>query len=347
MINHIIGRQDRVRLAVLAVITLLSLVLSTPVYPDARRPNTRTGSDHPSMVFACWAHAGTEERDALILARSIREFAGPYSGCPIWILIPEAETPRIAPATRTTLDRLDARLISFYASREQLDFPYADKVIAAAHAEKLAAGKADILVWMDPDTILLNAPHAFNLPDRSKLGWRPVFLAGIGSPWAHPPDDFWSSLFQDCQVDPDHLFPMQAAVEGTRLRPYFNAGLLVVRPESELLRTWKNQFLGLYRTAAYRAYYRDRRYAIFFHQALLSAIILARLEPAELQLLPDSVNYSLFNHDKYPADHRPEMINQLISVRTEWFFDNRQWTTKLPAAEPLKSWIIRQVTAFE
>ena len=111
---------------------------------------------------------------------------------------------------------------------------------------------------------------------------------------------------------------MTASVDHRVLRPYFNAGMLVVDPWRRLMRRWRDDFDQIYRLPEFKAFYeQDRRYAIFMHQAVLAGTILSMLRPAELAELPHLVNYPLHMHRDYPAALRPVRLNDVISVRYE------------------------------
>ena len=133
------------------------------------------------------------------------------------------------------------------------EFPFAVKVFAAAAAESLARGQADYLAWMDSDSIVVSEPKALLLSDGKDLGYRPVDHTLIGSPYDAPIDRFWESIYRHCGVPESRgfPFPMVTSVDERRIRPYFNAGLLVVRPERGLLQSWRERFHRLYGEACF------------------------------------------------------------------------------------------------
>ena len=136
---------------------------------------------------------------------------------------------------------------------------------------------------------------------------------------------------------------MMTSVDERRIRPYFNAGLLVVRPARGLLQLWRDQFHRLHGAACFEEFYRrDVLYCIFFHQAVLAGTVLSSVEQQELQKLPHLVNYPLHMHADYPADRRPATMNELITGRYDVFFEDANWREVFPAQEPLKSWLIEQ-----
>jgi hypothetical protein len=281
----------------------------------------------------------SSETNALLLVESIRAFAGSLSQTPIWLFSPDDGQQ----SSSTLTDRLRALKvprIPYPIDRNVRTFPFTEKVQAHAVAEARASGHTDLLAWIDANTVVLQDPQAFLLPEDRALGFRPVHHTLIGSRFEDPLDPFWTLIYQHCAVPRDRVFPMRTHVDNTRLRPYFNAGLLITRPETGLIRSWRDTFFQVYQAPAFQAFYqRDARYRIFMHQAVLSGIILATLTPTEMQELPPTYNYPLHLHEEDVTGHRPSGLEDLTTFRHEGFYEDPEWRTKMPAKAPLKQWI--------
>ena len=291
------------------------------------------------IIFACMTSPGERAKEALLLARSIRTYAGCLASKPIWVLIPETED-KLAPQFEADFDSINVRLIPFALSEEARAFPFAAKTFAAASAEALAEDKTAILVWMDRDSVVLQEPLALRLPQGKVLGYRPVDHTLIGSPYDSPVDEFWDLVYKLCDVPAEKLFPMIASVDQKRIRPYFNAGMLVVRPERKLLRSWGENFARYYLAASFEPFYnQDILYRIFIHQAILAGTILSRSDQGELHQLPHLINYPLHMHSSYPADRRPARMNDLVTCRCDTFFYDPSLEADVAIDEPLKSWL--------
>ncbi len=297
-----------------------------------------------SLTFAFLISPGKSERQALMLARSIRSFAGEFASSPIWGLVPEA-TAKLDAVIASELAALDVQQLHYPIGEDQRQFPFAAKVYASAAAEFQLAGRTQILVWMDTDSMVINEPFALTLEEGKVLGFRPVDHRLIGSLYEEPIDAFWKLVFECCQVEEARYFPITTSVDQQKIRPYFNAGMLVVRPEGGLLRSWRDNFDQTYQLEALRPFFNaNRLYRIFFHQAILAGTILSTLKGQELQELPHLVNYPLHMHAGYPASLRPANINDLITCRYDTALDNADWQNILPILEPLKSWLADQLS---
>ena len=295
---------------------------------------------HEKLVFASIMFPGeAPERKALLLIESIRAFAGSLSQAPIWCFTLSNEKS-LSEKTNDRLSALDATLIHFETDIRTPQFPFIRKALISAQAESTAQDKTDLLVWLDTDTIVLQEPKGFLLREGKSLGCRPVHHTNIGSRYDDPLDPFWTQIYRYCRVPEDRVFAMTTHVDGTRIRPYFNAGLLVVRPERRLLQIWRDTFLRIYGAAEFQELYKkDERYTVFMHQAVLAGTVLSTLRTEEIEELPSTYNYPLHLYGEDVTDLRPSSLEELTTFRYEDFFENPEWKKKIPAGEPLKQWI--------
>lgn len=292
-----------------------------------------------SIVFP----SKSSETNVLLLAESIRAFAGSLSQAPIWCFTPESEK-QLSTTVKEKLLAQNVTLISFEIDYEILRFPFAGEVLATALAESKACGQTNFLAWLDANTIVLQEPKDFLLQDDINLGFRPVHHTLVGSRYDEPLDAFWTLIYHYCNVPEDRIFPMTTHVDETRIRPYFNAGLLVTRPEKHLLGAWRDTFFKVYQEPSLHEFYQqDERYKVFIHQAVLSGVILSTLATDEIKELPPKYNYPLHLHAQDVTDHRPSCLEELVTFRHEGFYRDPGWIKKMPAKEPLKEWIAERL----
>lgn len=293
-----------------------------------------------NLIFTTLAIPGESELDTLLLTESLRIFGGDLAASPIWVLVPTELGPLSDP-TQKKLSQLEANIIPFETDPEIHKFPFAAKVLAAAALEAQAQGHTERLVYMDCDTIVLQEPTEFLISSDQLLGYRPVHHKLIGSTWDSALDSFWALIYEVCDVPEENLFPMVTHI-GEQTRPYFNAGIYIIRPEKGLLCQWRELFLKWYRQPQFKSYYeKDQLYAIFIHQAIFTGILLQNLKPEEMSELSPKINYPLHLHDDIPVDQRLATIDELITVRYEQIFDEPDWM-QLPFTESLKIWLLTQ-----
>lgn len=279
---------------------------------------------------------------ALLLARSLRAFGGTLSDQPFWLYLPHT-LDNLAPDLAAQLDAAGVAIKHFVLDEGLAAFPFATKTVAAALCEERAQTAASFLAWLDCDALILQEPRPLLLPAGAMLGYRPVDHTLIGSPADQPLDGFWSLVYQQCGVSAGDTPVMHATVDEQRIRPYFNAGLLAVRPTEGLLRAWSSQFLDSYADPAFQPFYdQHAQYRIFLHQAILAGVILARLHPAQWCELPWHVNYPLHMHGDYPAARRARRLNDLVSCRYDTLTPARSWSADIAIDDPLRSWLVTQ-----
>jgi hypothetical protein len=188
---------------------------------------------------------------------------------------------------------------------------------------------------------VVKQPSALILPPGKVFGYRPVDHTLIGSPHEAPADAFWRHIYDGCFAPADRLFPMLTTVDGRVLRPYFNAGLMVVRPERGVFGAWLDNYARLQKKAFFAPYLTERIYRIFFHQAVLAGTVLNHIDPTEMALLPPTVSYPLHMHDQQPIASRAKSLEQLTTFRHEGIFHMPDWSQRLDisAGDDLLEWI--------
>lgn len=297
------------------------------------------------LTFATPVEPGEAERQVVLLARSIRTYGGRLREGPILALTPG--TPdHLAAETRAQLDALDVRVVPFVSDDETLRFPFAVKAYAAAAAEAAADGAADVLAWLDADTLVVREPAGLFLAAAKALACCPIHHVRIGPSFDADLDPFWRLVYTGCGASDTRSFLMHTAVDGDRIRPHINAGLLGVRPGRGLLRTWRDNFARLYTQPAFQLFFaQNARYRIFFHQAILAATALALLPPEACAVLPAAYNYPLHLHADHPAAHAAACLDDLITCRyDEWsVLTHGAWASALHVSDTLRHWLVASI----
>jgi hypothetical protein len=305
------------------------------------------GDEMETVIFAAFAGGEEQLQHALVLAESLRTFGGKYMDAPVWVYVPEeflASDSSIIPRFAA----LNVEIKTSTAPEAALIFPYARKVFAAAEAEIEAENKTAVLVWMDDDTIILQEPNEFMLAEGINFGWRPVMHQLIGSVYSEPPDEFWSLVFKDLDVPEEAMFPMYTHTDNVEIRPYFNAGVMVVRPEKGILRKWAESFPVLYGDSVIVEMCReDRLKAIFLHQVALACGVLNTIGEDDMIRLSDKINYPMFFKEMFGADHEYDDLNDVVTLRYDVYFRNPapDWSEKLNAPDDIIVWLKERLGA--
>jgi hypothetical protein len=193
------------------------------------------------LAFVCCVEAGPLEAQMVLLARSIRRWAGPLAGCPIHAYRPR-EGEALAPATVQALGELEVALHEELLNVEHAGYPMANKLHVCAAAEH--ALREDMLVWTDTDTVFTNPPSELVLPEGADVAVRPVGDVGWGS--SGPGDEnepYWERLY-DLAGAADPPWTVSART-GLRIRGYWSAGLVAGRRTAGVFAGWLEVFRRL------------------------------------------------------------------------------------------------------
>jgi len=277
------------------------------------------------------------EVQSLMLAKSLRHFGEVLADLPIWIYYPEGQ-----PLQGTALEILqdqDVELIPFPINAAIRRFPFAGKTMAAAVAEERAEKEGVILAWHDRTGFIHQAPFDFILPAGIALAFRPTDIANIGAPLDGPLPEFWEKYLAHFSLKAEDLTSITTAIDKKDLRLYVNAGLLVVRPEKRLLRTWADCLTQTYALPEFKTFYQQNQaYGIFMHQAALTAATVMTTSPEEREILPNTYLFSVDNFFDYPPKERPLTLDQITTGRFHEFFALPNWQEKVIASPALVDW---------
>ena len=282
------------------------------------------------------------EVQSQMFVRSLREFGGEMSNLPVWALFPESQP--LGSSFEKALSDLDVSVVPFVIDKKFSHFPFALKTSAAAQAEKLAEGQNAVLAWHDRTGIILNQPESFYLPDDIAFGYRPTDIANIGAPFGRPFPPFWEVVCDHCTLEVPDFPSITTVIDQIDIYLYINAGLLVVHPEKKILRRWEENLLALHALPIFRDFYKENSaYAIFMHQAALTAAVIQKTSLEERLILPDDYLFSVDNFFDYPVDLRPRTLDEIVTGRFHDFFALDHWENLINASEELKNWFREQL----
>ena len=322
------------------------LLFSFLVLTLACQTNEKTGQgskkmSEPNLIFAAYAESEEQLQHIVFTAESIREYAGRFADAPLWVYMPQTLLDKGMPVLER-LRRTGAEIKTSDTPEDARWFYYAGKVFAAAEAEREAAGRGAVLVWMDEDTIVLNEPSAFDLPDTVAFAYRPVMHNRSGTLHGQPVNPFWKRIYELLKLDPEAQFAMTTPADKQQIRAYFNAGLLVVRPEKEILRNWAKCFQTLYRDSTLAQMCReDVVNRIFLHQTALVGAVMPAVGQEQMTELSDDYNYPMFFKRMYGAEEEFDSVENIVTLRYDIYFQNPEpdWSEQLKGDPAKIAWM--------
>ena len=300
------------------------------------------------IIYVSTIFAGEpSEFNSLLLAESIRRNGGKLASSPIWFFSPENQS-NFSEMTLKWLEALNIRLIPFNLDSNVQQIFFLREVEALTKAEELINGQAEIMIWMDSNTLVLKEPTHCMLPANKQLGYKPVHHLLLGSRYEDELDPFWKEVYSFCKVNQERIFPMKPMIEDIQMKPYFNAGFLVTSPEYSLIANWSAFFKEAIQNPTFTEFMKhDHRYEIFLHQAILSAVILNQFEPSQLLELPGSYNYPLHLWLEDHTNRRPSSLEHCITIRHEGLLKTKSWMTGGPFNKNQTDWLLDRIARYQ
>jgi hypothetical protein len=292
------------------------------------------------ILFVTYAEYEGEVYGCLVLCESIRSFAGSLSQAPIRVYLAQ-HLLKSSEIYQDKFSALSVEIRSIQPPEEAKKYFLGGKPFAAAQSEDDAAKEADLLAFLSPNTVLIKEPRDFMLAAGKKFAYCPVHHQNIGSLYSRPPDSFWKRLYQILSVSESALFPMESLADKKILRPYFNAGSFLVRPQYGILRKWAESFKALYHDTVLAEMCKHGKFNIFLHQAAMAGAVLKCLKREEMVQLPPTYNYPLFFEKYYDAVLKFDSLEHIVTLRYEFSFKDlpEDWGQKVKGNKKVISWI--------
>jgi hypothetical protein len=270
-----------------------------------------------SLAFVICVEPSLEKK-SILLIRSIRKFAGRLRRSPIYTF-----SPRGAPISEWAESQL-AKMGAIHSARilnsGRSDDGLANKPFTCAHAERTI--DAEILVFLDSDTIIFNEPRRLIFSSDKSLAARPVDMQNIGVrnlKGEGRNKNYWRQLHKICGVR--ELRYVKTTIGRRRIVEYFNSGMLATRPVHQIFSQWAKNFQAVLR--------QDLRptNGHFIEQSVLSAT--ASANPLGTVRLPIAYNYPFTAKNRLLPERRVDTLEKVVSVHYHRTLERGRWMTTL------------------
>lgn len=280
-----------------------------------------TSESRQSLAFLLCVEAGPLEQQAILLARSIRRWAGAYADAPIHAFRLRAGPP-LGPVTYDALRELGVTVHEEVLNRDHHDYVHANTTYAMVWAEDHL--DADVIVWADSDKVFLSEPADFDLPsDMLAAGTTPYYRGRATGPKSAGPGDpfdpYWERLYELAGVTEEPY--VTALIDGRRLRAFWNGGLIVFRREARLAHEWLELLTRLLEDHVPAS-------GILNVDQLSLAAVLAR-RPDAVRELDRRYNHNLALRALLPEPERSLELADLVSVHYHSWFNRERFLEDL------------------
>jgi hypothetical protein len=327
------AKQGRVFRAAAAIGLCAAVITLAAAEPRA----AATGGRAMVIAYCDYSYQGVPSTDPLLLAASVRAFGGSLKDLPIRLYLPKGRS--LAPEAAAKAARLGVELREYLPDSSLSRYPFAQKGLAAAAAEREAEGEADLLVWFDRDSLVLGDLGPLVLPGGKALGFRPVNGRNIGRGASLPLDPFWARAYELGGLKPEEAGTTVPYMDDDPLHFYMAAGIVAVRPERGILRKWAELTLRYAADEVLAAICRkNQSQLLFMHQAALSVAAAALVPAAERQEYPATVMYPLNFWTSDGEARRPRPVESVLTLRYDATFETEGWKD-LPMGDGFRKWL--------
>ena len=294
--------------------------------------------NNKKLLFFTLISNNAEIDAAHLLVNCLRTFGGEYREAALWVFSAiEKRALRAFPFDKNT--------IFVPLEREEYSQPYffTNKVGACAQVEKMVDAKENILVWLNPMTLILQEPAAFQLRVGYQAAFRPVHIQNIGSSIQEKIDGYWGKIYTVVGRDKDN-FALETLLEKKYIRPYFNSHLFSIDPEAGLLQEWQELFSKFINNNEFQVTYCvDVAHQVFLHQAILSALLEVRMGQQKIDILPEEYSYPLHLHAKIEQERQIRRLDDLVCPVYEEEFHLPESLAGLEISPALLDWLQKLV----
>lgn len=251
---------------------------------------------------------GRLEAESVLLARSLRRYAGPLNDTIIVCAHPR-DSGVLKPSTLKELFALDVVYLRVPLNRQFDNYPIANKALVAAWAEQHL--RCSSVVMLDSDKIVFNRLDELHLDSDQPIALRPVHQKLCGTTGKDENAANWRQLYKHWSLEP--RYTVETTMHAERIWGYWNSGLVAARTDTGLFSAWRNRLLELLQQPLLQG-----ASAYFADQFALAAAV-DELD-ATVKILPSSYNYPIaFQKDVGPA-YRLDQLEQMVTVHYHKMF---------------------------
>jgi hypothetical protein len=259
------------------------------------------------LAFVICVEHGRLETEAVLLAQSVREWAGRAAQAPIYAFAPRPHK-QPEPGTVERLRELDVTFVDEPLAGLHEEYPTFNKVFVCAWAEREL--DHETLIFADTDSVFLAEPTELIDGDWVAAA-RPVDRRIAGSRGKGKNEPYWQRMYEALGVRSEPF--VETTVGSTRIRAYWNSGLIAARREAGLFQAWERGLQTLFeREVVYR---RMPQFMDQLSWAAVSADVHDRV-----RILSGPYNYPLRQRGGLPDELRDLDLAEIVHLHYRLFF---------------------------
>lgn len=333
-------KKSLLLLVLIFLCTYTGLAKPSPGQGTQTLPGGQAYETGPQAIVLYVSHRATVQ-SAVLFIESLRSFGGQMSRLPVVVMVDQAADLDL---TTLSMPRVECHPIDIDPAWRA--FPYSRKVHACATAERVLSERFGTLFYLDTEMLVFDAFPDLNLQENRDIALRPVMLLNaVGQSPRDPVDTFWQAVYQDVGVDHTRIPTLRSYVDEQEMRFYINCEAMAVHPKMGLWQSWQQAFVKrLQDTPFMEKACADDPHRIFLHQAVLSALVAARIPMNRIQWLADDTVYSILLHDRLPPlKKRADLTGARLVSYDIQLAGSPEIVTRVPMPRDRRDWIVDHV----
>lgn len=233
---------------------------------------------------------GDLEQKTKLLIDSIRTFGGEIKDSKIWAVKPR-KGKAISNETLSFLKGKNVEFIDIDLNKHWYLYGHANKIYATAYIEEHFGCQYETLLFLDSDTIVIDAIDPNILEGKYEVAVKPIDGQHLAITKEEDLSDFWRLIYNSCGFSIKDIWTVQTTIDEIEIFAYFNSGVIFTRSGNQVFSQWRTNFE---RFAENKEGYHLRAMEYFFiEQALLAGTILQKFPKEKVKVLNHFYNYSL------------------------------------------------------
>jgi len=290
------------------------------------------------FAIVTYVRDNIQERSTRAFIKSVRAHGGKYRNAVIYTILGDQSN-----FPCESLKNENVILLPLEMDPQFKNYPLAIKAFVAAQVEKLVEDQVTTLAWFDPATLVLGSLDELNLERKYGVAIRPVSLLNtIGIEPGSEPNNYWTPIYSELGLDYKNVPSYKTIVDEKPIQAYFNCEIFSVDPRLGIFTEWAkvlSKFLKdeNYQKNACNTFLRR----LFLHQAVLSSVIISKVESNDIKPLSIKSGYPFGQHERLSDEKKIKKLNDLSAIIFDYQWDRiGRWMEKIAVEEPLKEWLM-------
>jgi hypothetical protein len=298
---------------------------------------SRISQKMEEFAFVTYVSDSLQERAASRLIRSIRERAGIYRKCMIYVVLGDHKNYPCKSLTGPGI-----KLLPIEISQKYYSYPLVYKAFACAMVEQLAGAGIKTLAWFDPSSLVLKEPSALDLSDDKDAAVRPVTLVNtIGESPHSSPGAYWQRIYELLRVDYKNVPVLRTIADETEVRAYYNCEIFSFDPSAGICSRWKEVLIKLLDDKIFQSKACvSPLQKLFLHQAVLSAVLSAEKTLQNIRDLPLSHSYPFNQHSMLADSVKAGSMDEITCLILDYINEkDKNWLSGFTISDSLSEWV--------